>query len=115
MEEKSGWERPGFYLKDGQAPVQSYDWYGFYGNKKNENTCYTEKLAGEYSFDFSEHQDLIEEEAVSCRNNAVLFNLSYFCKVFLTGSQAEEAVKWIFTGNLDKPVNKYIILMLMFE
>lgn len=48
----------------------------------------------------------IGEEAHSCRENAVVFNLSYFAKIFLTGDQAEEAAKWMFSANLDKPYNK---------
>ena len=51
--------------------------------------------------------DQIGKEANSCRENAVVFNQSYFCKVFLTGLQAEEAAKWIFTADLNKPSNKY--------
>ncbi|KAG5682277.1 hypothetical protein PVAND_011640 [Polypedilum vanderplanki] len=108
MEEKSGFERPGYYIHDGIAPVQKYDYYGYYGREKNKNTCYAEKLAGDYKFEFSDHHDLISEEAHSCRENAVVFNLSYFCKVFITGSQAEEAAKWIFTADLNKPFNKTI-------
>lgn len=48
----------------------------------------------------------IGEEAMSCRTNAVLFNLSYFSKFFITGPQAQKAANWIFTADLDKPVNK---------
>lgn len=107
MEEKSGWERPGYYIHDEQAAVQKYDWYGYYGHAKNENTDYQEKLTGDYKFEFSDHHEIISEEAHSCRNNATLFNLSYFCKLFLTGSQAEEAAKWIFSANIEQPFNKY--------
>lgn len=33
--------------------------------------------------------------------------MSYFCKMFLSGNQADEAAKWIFTGNVNKGINKF--------
>ncbi|CAG9805929.1 unnamed protein product [Chironomus riparius] len=108
MEEKAGFERPGYFVDDGPIPVQKYDWYGYYGREKNTNTRYVDKLSGDYKFEFSDHHELIGKEAQSCRENAVVFNQSYFCKVFLTGLQAEEAAKWIFTADLNKPSNKTI-------
>lgn len=61
MEEKQGWERPGYFLKshDVQTVVQPYDWYGFYGHPKNTQTDYAECLKGEYKFGFSDHHDLV--------------------------------------------------------
>ncbi|XP_050073770.1 sarcosine dehydrogenase, mitochondrial [Anopheles maculipalpis] len=108
MEERHGWERPGYFLPDETVVVQPYDWYGFYDHPKNANTHYEEALKGDYTFGFSEHHDLIGEEALTCRHDAALFNLSYFSKLFLTGSQAKEAAEWIFTANLDKPINKTV-------
>lgn len=73
MEEKSGWERPSYFLMDQEGPaVQPYDWYGCYGHKKNENTAYTDQLASESNFDFSNVHNLV--------NN--LFNSELTC--FLT-------------------------------
>lgn len=54
-----GFERPGYYVDDGPIPVQKYDWYGYYGREKNKNTCYVDKLAGDYKFEFSDHHDLV--------------------------------------------------------
>lgn len=109
MEERQGWERPGYFLKnDEKVEVQAYDWYGNYGHSKNEDTKYAEKLKGEYKFGFSDNYEIIKEEALACRNNAVVFNMSYFCKLFLTGSEAKQAADWIFTADMDKPVNKTI-------
>lgn len=34
--------------------------------------------------------------------------MSYFCKLFLTGPQAKEAASWIFSGNMEQSVNKYV-------
>lgn len=41
-----------------------------------------------------------------CRTNAVVFNMSYFAKLYLTGSQAEEAANYLFTGVTNKGGNK---------
>lgn len=53
-----GFERPGYYI-DGTAPVQKYDWYGYYGREKNKNTVYVDRLAGDYKFEFSDYHDLV--------------------------------------------------------
>jgi sarcosine dehydrogenase len=63
MEEKQGWERPGYFSPDESALVQNYDWYGNYGYEKNVNTSYMEKLEGDYKFGFSDHHDLVSREA----------------------------------------------------
>lgn len=49
----------------------------------------------------------IGEECRSCRQDAVVFNLSSYCKVFLTGKEANEAAEWMFTANLKQDFNKY--------
>lgn len=59
MEEKQGWERPGFFLNGDDAIVQMYDWYGYYGHRENVNTHYEAALKGDYNFGFSEHHDLV--------------------------------------------------------
>lgn len=59
MEERHGWERPGYFLKDERAVTQKYDWYGYYGNEKNVETTYVDKLKGDYKFGFSDHHDLV--------------------------------------------------------
>lgn len=59
---KKGFERPGYYISEGIAAVQKYDWYGYYGREKNKNVSYVEKLAGDYQFEFSQHHDLVRRE-----------------------------------------------------
>lgn len=56
-----GYERPGYFLQEGTAHLQKYDWYGYYGHEKNKNTCYVDKLSGDYKFEFSDHHDLVIE------------------------------------------------------
>ncbi|XP_055711503.1 sarcosine dehydrogenase, mitochondrial [Phlebotomus papatasi] len=108
MEEKQGWERPGYFLTDCFAKVPPYDWYGSYGHKKAPDSSYEDQLKKDLTFGFSENHDLIGEEATACRNNVVVFNLSYFCKVYLTGRDAAKAAEYIFTGDTAKPINKTI-------
>lgn len=62
MEEKQGWERPGFFLPSGatKAVVQPYDWYGSYGHQRNEDSEYEKVLEGDLHYSrFSEHHDLV--------------------------------------------------------
>lgn len=59
MEERQGWERPGWYLKEGTAPVKSYDYYGSYGKIKNENYKYEKVLSQEYTFEFPSHHHIV--------------------------------------------------------
>lgn len=48
----------------------------------------------------------IGQESMNCRTKASLINISYFCKMFLTGPQATEAANWIFTADTNKEANK---------
>lgn len=59
MEERHGWERPGYFLPEDTVVVQSYDWYGYYDYPKNTNTNYEETLKKDYTFGFPEHHDLV--------------------------------------------------------
>ncbi|XP_055839450.1 sarcosine dehydrogenase, mitochondrial [Episyrphus balteatus] len=109
MEEKQGWERPGFFLLKDRADVLPYDWYGSYGHKRHENSAYEKVLDRDLKYgSFSDHQKLIGDEALACRNNAAVFNMSYFCKLFLEGPQAKEAADWIFTANTNRDVKKTV-------
>ncbi|KAH8277859.1 hypothetical protein KR018_008772 [Drosophila ironensis] len=111
MEEKQGWERPGFFLASGatKAMVQPYDWYGSYGHQRNQNSEYEKVLDGDLHYSrFSEHHDLIGSEAMACRNNAVVFNMSYFAKILLSGPQAQEAADWLFSANTNRDPSKTV-------
>lgn len=59
MEEKQGWERPGYFSKGKRFEVAPYDWNGFYGYKKNEPNVYEELLSGDCKYDFSDHFKLV--------------------------------------------------------
>lgn len=49
------YERPGWFLPQGMAPIPPYDWYGAYGTKRNTDKRYENLLKGEQSFRFSKH------------------------------------------------------------
>lgn len=61
MEEKQGWERPGFFLNE-KAPTLPYDWYGSYDNKRHSNSKYEKILEGDLKYaNFSDHHNLVSE------------------------------------------------------
>lgn len=62
MEEKQGWERPGYFLHDEIVTVPKYDWYGNYGYAKHESNVYLDKLLGEHKYEFSDNHDLVSGE-----------------------------------------------------
>lgn len=50
----------------------------------------------------------IGEEALAARSNAALFDMSYFSKMYLTGSEAQLAAEWLFTANTDRELEKVV-------
>ncbi|XP_029371492.1 sarcosine dehydrogenase, mitochondrial isoform X1 [Echeneis naucrates] len=102
FQERHGWERPGWFNKDGLAPVKDYDYYGAYDTGKNVNYKYNELLGKEYTFDFPPHHDVIKSECLSCRHGVAVFDMSYFGKFYLTGPDAKKAADWLFTADVNK-------------
>lgn len=102
FQERHGWERPGWFNKDGSAPVKDYDYYGAYDTPKNVNYKYNDLLGKEYTFDFPPHHDVIKSECLTCRNGVAVFNMSYFGKFYLTGPDAKKAADWLFTADVNK-------------
>eukprot|EP00794_Sanderia_malayensis_P015715 gene15715-17300_t len=102
-QERHGWERPGWFTKREVPQVLPYDYYGSYGLEKNENYAYERLLKQDYTFDFPAHFKEIGEESLACRNSVAAFNMSYFAKFFISGPDAQKAVDWLFTANMQKP------------
>lgn len=50
----------------------------------------------------------IREEALSCRNNVALFNMSYFGKFYLCGPEAGKAADYLFTSRMDREINRIV-------
>ncbi|CAB1424013.1 unnamed protein product [Pleuronectes platessa] len=102
FQERHGWERPGWFNKDGPAPVKDYDYYGAYDTQTNVDHKYSDLLGKEYTFDFPPHHDVIKSECLSCRHGVAVFDMSYFGKFYLTGPDAKKAADWLFTADVNK-------------
>lgn len=60
MEEKHGFERPGFFDSDlSPVLIEPYDWYGAYGSRINEDRSYVDALKGDYTYDLSKYHNLV--------------------------------------------------------
>ncbi|KAE8582310.1 hypothetical protein XENTR_v10020074 [Xenopus tropicalis] len=103
FQERHGWERPGWFNPEGPAPVLDYDYYGAYGLEPHQEYQYSRLLGKEYTFNFPPHHDVIRRECLMCRNQAAVFNMSYFGKFYLLGPDAKKAANWLFTADINKP------------
>ncbi|XP_061714576.1 sarcosine dehydrogenase, mitochondrial [Cydia pomonella] len=113
MQSRGGWERPGFFLPGQIIRVQQYDWYGSNNYPKNTDTRYEEIVKGDYSFDFSKHFPIIQDEALTCRNGAALFNMSYYGKFYITGPDAQRTAELAFTADLSKKDDKVVYTLML--
>ncbi|XP_013167116.1 PREDICTED: sarcosine dehydrogenase, mitochondrial [Papilio xuthus] len=113
MQARAGWERPGFYMPGEKIRVQQYDWGGTQDYPRNLDQRYEHVLQGDYTFDFSKHHQLIGEEALSCRNAAALFNMSYYGKFYLTGPDAQRTAHLAFTAHLTKKDDRVVYSLLL--
>jgi len=107
-QERHGWERPGWFSRNGPCPVKQYDWYGAYDNLRNEEYGYNERLRLDYTFDHPAIEENIRAECLATRTTAGLFNMSYFGKFYLTGPDAQAAADWVFTAPMDGMEGKTI-------
>lgn len=103
FQERLGWERPGWFALESTAPLLGYDFYGNYGHNRHTDYNYEENLRHDYTFGFPVHHDIIGKECLGCRENVAVFNMSYFGKFYLFGPDAQKAVDWIFTNDVNKP------------
>ncbi|KAF4520494.1 hypothetical protein B566_EDAN004745 [Ephemera danica] len=108
FQERLGWERPGWFTLRGPAPVPEYDWYGAYGTPRNPASLYKELLKGDYSFGHPEHHHVIGQECHACRNQAALFDMSYFGKLYLSGPEAQLAADWLFTADTRRALGRTV-------
>ncbi|CAK1599613.1 unnamed protein product [Parnassius mnemosyne] len=113
MQARAGWERPGFYMPGEKIRVQQYDWGGTHDYPRNLDQRYEEVLKGDYTFGFSKYHDLIGKEALSCRNAAALFNMSYYGKFYLTGPDAQRTADLAFTADLTKKEDRVVYSLLL--
>ncbi|CAB4011210.1 Sarcosine dehydrogenase, mitochondrial, partial [Paramuricea clavata] len=101
-QERLGWERPGWFALDSKAELNEYDYYGAYEHERKISK-YEELLTIDYTFDFPQHHDIIGKECETCRTKVAAFNMSYFGKFYISGPDAQKAVDWIFSNNMQKP------------
>ena len=47
---------------------------------------------------------------MACREKVACFNMSYFGKYYITGPDAQAAVDWIFSNNLQKPAGNVTLV-----
>lgn len=59
MEERQGWERPGWFLPDTTVDILPYDYDGHYGTPKNTYNAYADILKTECTFDFPPHDNFV--------------------------------------------------------
>ncbi|XP_076161806.1 sarcosine dehydrogenase, mitochondrial-like isoform X3 [Ptiloglossa arizonensis] len=108
MQERQGWERPGWFYLTKKLKIMPYDYGGYYKTPKNKNDEYRAILEKEYSFQFSLYDNMIQKEALACRTNVALFNMSYLGKFYLCGPDAQKAADYLFTANTNCDFNKTV-------
>ena len=70
-------------LKDKLKVPEPYDWYGYYGQTKNEESLYEQVHDSEYAnWSYSNRvSGSIQNEVEHCRTECALFDLTSFGKV----------------------------------
>ena len=108
MEERQGWERPGWFSLNKKIEIMPYDYGGYYGMAKNKNDKYREILEKEYNFQISPYDNIVREEALACRTNVALFDMSYLGKFYLCGPDVQKAADYLFTANTNCDFNRTV-------
>ncbi|XP_017789303.1 PREDICTED: sarcosine dehydrogenase, mitochondrial [Habropoda laboriosa] len=108
MEERQGWERPGWFSSTKNVEIMPYSYGECCGTRKKRNDIYRAILEREYNFNFSPYHNIIREEAIACRKNVALFNMSHLGKFYLCGPDAQETANYLFTANTNRGINKTI-------
>ena len=108
--ESHGYERPGWFVADGQppAPVLDYDYYGGYGNEKRASYPYRDAVESVCTFDTPRAW---EAEHRACRDGTVVFDQSCFGKLVVSGCVthlsllalrvSEPSSQWVDWGRMD--------------
>lgn len=107
FQERFGWERPGWFSVN-EVRVQNYDWYGAYETPLNENDHYKDYLNLDYTFNHPSIHENIRAECLSTRYRAALFDMSYFGKFWIKGPDAQAAVNWIFSNDMEVPIGRTV-------
>lgn len=73
MEECQGFERPSFFVETA-APIQPYDWHGYYGHQLNNTNNYMTILQGDMTYHKSEHHQQVLYFIHIISNNSIPVN-----------------------------------------
>ncbi|CAK8678205.1 unnamed protein product [Clavelina lepadiformis] len=117
---RGGFERPAYYVKDGEGvpnsnlSVPEYDFYGSYGFEKH-NSGYQNEVLKDCTYNFAEQSHhLIGQECLTCRTSAAVFDLSYMAKYYLTGPDAEKAIKRLLSRDMTKyPDGRFVYALML--
>ena len=110
---RHGFERPGWFVNVNnneehalQAPKE-YDYYGAYSTgawrlspeqedvEGHADHLYNDLIEGELTFDWPTSLEAVGKECRAAREGVAMFDQSYFGKFMLSGSKADEAVRWL--------------------
>eukprot|EP00603_Paraphysomonas_imperforata_P002901 CAMPEP_0114428998 /NCGR_PEP_ID=MMETSP0103-20121206/9239_1 /TAXON_ID=37642 ORGANISM="Paraphysomonas imperforata, Strain PA2" /NCGR_SAMPLE_ID=MMETSP0103 /ASSEMBLY_ACC=CAM_ASM_000201 /LENGTH=887 /DNA_ID=CAMNT_0001598281 /DNA_START=162 /DNA_END=2825 /DNA_ORIENTATION=- len=117
---RHGWERPGwFHVTHTAAPgpftpkdvsVKEYDFYGQYDNELHakDSHGYLQAIANDNTFGWPGSHATVKREVEACRSGVAVFNQSYFGKYFLAGRDAQAAMDWICTNDMQKHVGSTV-------
>ena len=87
--EKLGWERANWFAANGEEPRDIY------------------------TFGLPNWHSAVAREHKAAREAAVLFDQTSFAKYILTGPDAEQALQWIASNRVDKPVGSIIYTQML--
>jgi len=108
-QERHSWERPGWVSPGSPAPLLDYDYYGAYEDTPSHEVYeYRDRLEDDYTFVYPTNHDLIGNEVKAAREGVAFYDQSYFGKFFISGKDALQALQWICTNNLDKPIGSTV-------
>ncbi|XP_022697260.1 sarcosine dehydrogenase, mitochondrial-like isoform X2 [Varroa jacobsoni] len=102
FQERQGFERPGWFAKDGRNEILEYDYYESVGRRYHQNYKYRSKLSMDYTFEFPKQHNILREEALACREHVAIFNMTYFGKFLLTGPDAQKAADWLCSNDVHR-------------
>uniref|UniRef100_A0A1I8HUZ5 Sarcosine dehydrogenase n=1 Tax=Macrostomum lignano TaxID=282301 RepID=A0A1I8HUZ5_9PLAT len=113
-QERHGFERPGWF-HDRPAETADYRYYGYYGHTPHSDYEYERCLTMDYTFSAPEQEAALRRECRTCRSAGAVFDMSYFGKLMLTGPGSAEAVDYLFSADIRKPVGSTVYTCLLNE
>ena len=126
---RHGFERPGWFLdsSEGSTAPLEYDYYGAYAGNDNAwrlgddrkdddlpahvSHRYHDIINGELTFSWPASHEVVAAECRATRENAAIFDQSYFGKFHIDGPRAREAVQFLAGADIkEAPQTTYTVL-----